>query len=64
MGVAREGNQLTATIGTDYSDLARTAQYDQVVVNYGTRPLKQSTLNLKHSFAASPFGRTRNVIQV
>jgi hypothetical protein len=38
-GVARDGNKLTATIGTDYSDLTEDQQYDQVVVNYGTLPL-------------------------
>jgi len=39
LGVARDGNELTATIGTDYSDHTSEAQYDQVVVNYGTLPL-------------------------
>jgi 2,4-dienoyl-CoA reductase-like NADH-dependent reductase (Old Yellow Enzyme family)/thioredoxin reductase len=39
LGVARAGNTLTATIGTDYSDHTYTAEFDQVVVNYGTRPL-------------------------
>lgn len=39
LGVARDGNVLTATIGTDYSDHTSQAQYDQVVVNYGTLPL-------------------------
>ena len=39
LGVAREGNMLCATIGTDYSDHSYTATYDQVVVNYGTLPL-------------------------
>ncbi len=39
LGVTRDGNQLCATIGTDYSDFTREAQYDQVVVNYGIRPL-------------------------
>ncbi|MEB8386981.1 NADH:flavin oxidoreductase [Rhodobacteraceae bacterium KMM 6894] len=38
-GVTRDGNKLTATIGTDYSDLTEDQQYDQVVVNYGTLPL-------------------------
>ncbi|MFT4619271.1 MAG: 2,4-dienoyl-CoA reductase-like NADH-dependent reductase (Old Yellow Enzyme family) [Sulfitobacter sp.] len=41
LGVARQGNVLTATIGTDYSDHTSEAQYDQVVVNYGTLPLDE-----------------------
>ena len=47
LGVIRDGNQLTATIGTDYSDLTRQAQYDQVVVNYGTRPLDDLYFDLR-----------------
>ncbi|MEP3346636.1 MAG: NADH:flavin oxidoreductase [Litoreibacter sp.] len=39
LGVAKAGNTLAATIGTDYSDHTRTAHYDQVVVNYGTLPM-------------------------
>ena len=39
LDVARVGNALTARIGTDYGDLIETAAYDQVVVNYGVRPL-------------------------
>ena len=39
LGVARDGNQLCATIGTDYSGYTREERYDQVVVNYGIRPL-------------------------
>lgn len=38
LGVARDGNRLTATIGTDYSAFTREAAYDQVVMNYGTVP--------------------------
>lgn len=38
LAVAREGNKLSATIGTDYSDFTRQQTYDQVVVNYGTMP--------------------------
>ena len=37
--VEKSGNKLKATIGTDYSDHTSTAEYDQVVVNYGTMPL-------------------------
>ncbi|EPX81645.1 NADH:flavin oxidoreductase [Litoreibacter arenae] len=39
LGVERSGNKLTATIGTDYSDHTHKADYDQVVVNYGTLPM-------------------------
>lgn len=39
LGVERTGNILTATIGTDYSDHSYRAEYDQVVVNYGTLPM-------------------------
>jgi len=37
--VARAGNRLRATIGTDYSDHSFDAEFDQVVVNHGTLPL-------------------------
>ena len=47
LGVARDGNTLTATIGTDYSDHTHTAQYDQVIVNYGTLPLDDLYFALK-----------------
>ncbi|MGL4234516.1 oxidoreductase [Tabrizicola sp.] len=39
LAVERAGNQLQATIGSDYMKLAKTALYDQVVVNHGTQPL-------------------------
>lgn len=47
LGVARSGNRLTATIGTDYSDFTREQSYDQVVVNYGTLPLDTLYFDLK-----------------
>ncbi|MEM9788335.1 MAG: FAD-dependent oxidoreductase, partial [Pseudomonadota bacterium] len=47
LGVTREGNQLAATIGTDYSDFTKTLHYDQVVVNYGTRPLDDLYFELR-----------------
>ncbi len=47
LDVARDGNKLVATIGTDYSDYTHTAQYDQVVVNYGTLPLDDLYFDLK-----------------
>jgi NADPH-dependent 2,4-dienoyl-CoA reductase/sulfur reductase-like enzyme len=37
-GVAKAGNRLMATLGTDYSKLTREKDYDQIVVNYGTMP--------------------------
>ena len=45
--VARNGNKLTATIGTDYSDHTVQKDYDQVVVNYGTMPLDTLYFDLK-----------------
>jgi NADPH-dependent 2,4-dienoyl-CoA reductase/sulfur reductase-like enzyme len=47
IGVARSGNTLTATIGTDYSDHTYEAEVDQVVVNYGTLPLDALYFDLK-----------------
>lgn len=46
-GVARSGNTLTATIGTDYSDHTYKLEVDQVVVNYGTLPLDELYFELK-----------------
>lgn len=47
LDVTRSGNRLTATIGTDYSDLSEPAQYDQIVVNYGTLPLDDLYFDLR-----------------
>ncbi len=47
LDVARDGNKLTATIGTDYSDHTEQKPYDQVVVNYGTLPLDDLYFDLK-----------------
>ncbi|MCG7574518.1 NADH:flavin oxidoreductase [Phaeobacter sp. CNT1-3] len=47
LGVARDGNQLRASIGTDYSDHQQDQTYDQVVVNYGTLPLADLYFDLK-----------------
>ncbi len=46
-GVRRAGNRMVATIGTDYSDHSHEAEYDQVVLNYGTRPLADLYFELK-----------------
>lgn len=47
MDVVRSGNQLTATIGTDYSDHQEQKDYDQIVMNYGTLPLDEIYFELK-----------------
>jgi len=47
LSVAKDGNQLCATIGTDYSDFTSEKTYDQVVVNYGTLPLDDLYFDLK-----------------
>ncbi|MCM2562897.1 NADH:flavin oxidoreductase [Lutimaribacter sp. EGI FJ00015] len=45
--VARDGNRLAATIGTDYSDHTQVHHFDQVVVNHGTVPLDDLYFDLK-----------------
>ncbi|NUH66428.1 NADH:flavin oxidoreductase [Sulfitobacter sp. S0837] len=47
VGLDRAGNRLRATLGTDYSDRVTHAEYDQVVVNYGTMPLDDLYFDLK-----------------
>ncbi|WP_288943600.1 NADH:flavin oxidoreductase [uncultured Roseovarius sp.] len=47
LNVTRDGNQLKATIGTDYSDFTSEKTYDQVVVNYGTMPMDELYFDLK-----------------
>ena len=47
LAVRREGQQLIATIGTDYSDYRYEASYDQIVVNHATRPLDELYFDLK-----------------
>ncbi|KIC33251.1 NADH:flavin oxidoreductase [Leisingera sp. ANG-M7] len=46
-GLARSGNRLTASIGTDYSGHTYQVGYDQVVLNYGTLPLDDLYFALK-----------------
>ncbi len=46
-GVERDGNQIKATIDSDYMKLGKTALYDQVVVNHGTQPLSDLYFTLK-----------------
>ncbi len=45
--VHRDGNQLRATIGSDYGGATRTRHVDQVVVNHGTRPLDDVYFDLR-----------------
>jgi hypothetical protein len=47
LDVQQDGNQMTALIGTDYSDLRTEKRYDQIVVNYGTMPLDDLYFALK-----------------
>ncbi len=46
-GVARDGNRIRATVGTDYSGAVRSTVYDQVVVNHATQPLADLYFDLK-----------------
>ncbi len=46
-GVERDGNQIKATIDSDYMTLGKTAHYDQIVVNHGTQPLADLYFALK-----------------
>ncbi|NBA94898.1 NADH:flavin oxidoreductase [Pseudomonas sp. R5(2019)] len=45
--VEQQDDGLLATLGTDYSSLEKTRQFDQVVVNHGTRPLDDLYFELK-----------------
>ncbi len=45
--VARDGNQLKATIGSDYMPLVKEKHYDQIVINHGTLPLDDLYFALK-----------------
>ena len=47
MDVERDGEQLKAIIGTDYSDLSQSKTYDQVVINHGTLPMDDLYFELK-----------------
>ena len=47
LSVERAGNQLRATVGSDFSAAKRTADFDQVVVNHGTQPLADIYFDLK-----------------
>lgn len=56
-GVEREGDQLKATIGTDYSSLTKVRIVDQVVVNHGTRPLDELYFEL------TPFASNEGAVE-
>lgn len=45
--VSRQGNELVATIGSDYGGVARERRVDQIVVNHGTRPLDELYFDLR-----------------
>lgn len=47
LGVTREGNALSALIGSDYQPETRVRQYDQIVVNHGTLPLDELYVALR-----------------
>jgi 2,4-dienoyl-CoA reductase-like NADH-dependent reductase (Old Yellow Enzyme family)/thioredoxin reductase len=46
-GVERDGNQIKATVDSDYMQIGKTAHYDQIVVNHGTQPLADIYFDLK-----------------
>jgi NADPH-dependent 2,4-dienoyl-CoA reductase/sulfur reductase-like enzyme len=45
--VERAGNGLRAVIGTDYSGFREDRDFDQVVINHGTRPMDEIYFDLK-----------------
>lgn len=47
LGARRDGNLLSAIIGTDYSDLRKERNFDQIVINHGTIPLDDLYFDLK-----------------
>lgn len=47
IGIARDGNELVATLGSDYSPQTHLRRVDQVVVEHGTLPLDDLYLELK-----------------
>ncbi len=56
MGARRAGNALTAIIGTDYSAYRVERDFDQIVVNHGTRPLDELY------FALKPMSKNRGAV--
>jgi hypothetical protein len=49
LSVRRAGNALRALVGTDYSSHREEREFDQVVVNHGTRPLDELYFDLRPS---------------
>jgi len=47
VSVAKKGNRLEATLGTDYGERTWTREVDQVVVEHGTLPLDELYFDLK-----------------
>ena len=47
MAATREGNRLSAIIGTDYSATTKVRDFDQIVVNHGTLPMDDIYFDLK-----------------
>ncbi|MDH3377645.1 MAG: NADH:flavin oxidoreductase [Gammaproteobacteria bacterium] len=45
--VEKDGNRLSAIIGSDYSDLRQVRSYDQIVVNHGTVPMDELYFELR-----------------
>jgi len=46
LGVSLEGNKLKALIGSDYGTFKYNAIYDQIILNYGTKPLDELYFDL------------------
>ena len=47
LSAKRSGNLIAAEIGSDYGAWTKSATYDQIVVNHGTRPLDEIYFELK-----------------
>jgi 2,4-dienoyl-CoA reductase-like NADH-dependent reductase (Old Yellow Enzyme family)/thioredoxin reductase len=45
--VAKEGDRLVASIGSDYSDVTKQRSFDQIIVNHGTIPMDDLYFELK-----------------
>ena len=46
-GVKKSGNQLTAVIDSDYTEIGQERTFDQIIVNHGTLPLEDLYFDLK-----------------
>jgi hypothetical protein len=45
--VAKEGDRLVASIGSDYRDVTKQRSFDQIIVNHGTIPMDDLYFELK-----------------